>query len=338
MFKIDIHTHILPKELPDWKSLLGYGGFIRLDHHKSCAARMVKDDGTFFREVNDNCWDPQVRVSDCHQHDVQVQVLSTVPVMFNYWTKPEHGYDISRFLNDHLASVCALYPKKFVGLGTVPLQDTRLAIHELERCMKTLGLKGIEIGTHVNGKNLDALELFDFFAAAEQMGAALFVHPWDMLGGERLKDYWLPWLIGMPTELAIAISSMIFGGVLEKLPKLKIAFTHGGGSFPGILGRLEHGFHARPDLVAVKNNKPPSHYLDRFYIDSLVHDENTLKNLISLFGEKRIAMGSDYPFPLGEDVPGKLIMDCKDLSVATKERLLSGTALEWLNMTKKDFL
>lgn len=338
MFKIDIHTHILPKDLPDWKSMLGYGGFIRLDHHKSCGARMIRDDGTFFREIGDNCWDPKVRIKECEEVNVHVQVLSTVPVMFNYWTPADHGYDISRFLNDHLSKVCARYPKKFVGLGTVPLQDTTLAIHELERCMKSLGLKGVEIGTHVNGKNLDSPEFFDFFAAAQDLGAAIFVHPWDMLGGERMKDYWFPWLIGMPTELAIAIGSMIFGGVLEKLPRLKIAFAHGGGSFPGILGRLDHGLEARPDLVAVRNSKSPREYLDRIYVDSLVHDKQALKYLLEIFGEKQIALGSDYPFPLGELQPGKLILDCKEISTATKERLLHGTALEWLSMTKKDFL
>lgn len=338
MFKIDIHTHILPKEIPDWKSLLGYGGFIQLDHHKHCGARMIRDDGTFFREIDDNCWDPQVRIDECTASNVHVQVLSTVPVMFNYWTKPEHGYDIARFLNDHLSQVCAQYPKKFVGLGTIPLQDTQYAIPELERCIKSLGLKGVEIGTHVNGSNLDSPELFDFFAAAENLGAAIFVHPWDMLGGERLKDYWFPWLIGMPTELAVAMSSMIFGGVLEKLPRLKIAFAHGGGSFPGILGRLDHGFEARPDLVAVRNNKPASEYLKRVYVDSLVHDKKALKFLIDIFGADRIALGSDYPFPLGELKPGELIMNCADLSLETKERLLNGTALEWLGMSKKDFI
>lgn len=337
MFKIDIHTHILPKELPDWKSMLGYGGFIRLDHHKSCSARMLKDDGTFFREIGDNCWDPHVRMSECDATGVHVQVLSTVPVMFNYWTQPEHGYDIARFLNDHLAQVCSVNRKRFVGLGTVPMQDVTLAIHELERCMKTLGLKGVEIGTNINGKNLDSQEFFDFFAAAQDLGAAIFVHPWDMLGADRLKDYWHPWLIGMPTELAIAISSMIFGGVLERLPRLKIAFAHGGGSFPGILGRLEHGFEARPDLVAIRNKKSPREYLNRIYVDSLVHDKQALKYLLEVFGEERVALGSDYPFPLGEITPGKLILDCKDISTKTKERLLSGTALDWLGMTLKDF-
>jgi aminocarboxymuconate-semialdehyde decarboxylase len=336
MLTIDVHTHILPKELPDWKSLLGYGGFIQLDHHKPCCARMIKDDGTFFREIDDNCWDAEVRMKECNATRVNVQVLSTVPVMFNYWTKPDHGYDIARFLNDHLAGIVTLHPKRFVGLGTVPMQDTRLAIYELERCMK-MGLRGVEIGTNINGKNLDDPMFTDFFHAAEDLNAAIFVHPWDMLGGDRLQNYWLPWLVGMPTELAIAISTMIFGGVFTRFPKLKMLFAHGGGSFPAILGRLQHGFDSRPDLVAVKNKIPPMDYVDKFYVDSLVHDPKALRHLISVFGEKRIALGSDYPFPLGEAEPGKLIRDIAGLSESSQKRMLSGTALERLGLSEGDF-
>jgi aminocarboxymuconate-semialdehyde decarboxylase len=316
--------------------MLGYGGFIRLDHHKSCGARMLRDDGTFFREIEENCWDAKKRIHDCDQLQVNVQVLSTVPVMFNYWTPAEHGYDIARFLNDHLAQVVAAHPKRFVGLGTLPMQDTQLAIHELERCVKQLGLKGVEIGTHINGKNLDHPELFDIFKTAEKLDAAIFIHPWDMLAPQRMSDYWLPWLIGMPTELAIAMSSLIFGGVLEKLPKLKIMFAHGGGSFPGILGRLEHGFTARPDLVAHRNPHSPGKYLSQIYVDSLVHDARAMDYLLNIFGEKRIALGSDYPFPLGELKPGELIESMK-YSEEIKKRLLAGTALEWLGMIEGDF-
>lgn len=316
---------------------MGYGGFIQLDHHKSCGARMIRDDGTFFREIEENCWNAQARLRDCDQYQVQVQVLSTVPVMFNYWTPPEHGYDIARFLNDHISQVVAAHPKRFVGLGTLPLQDPQMAILEMERCMKHLGLRGFEIGTHVNGKNLDHADLFDIFKAAEKLNAAIFVHPWDMLAPQRMHDYWFPWLIGMPTELAIAISSLIFGGVFEKLPRLKILFAHGGGSFPGILGRLVHGFEARPDLVAHRNPVSPREYLNRFYVDALVHDTNALEYLLKIFGEKQIAMGTDYPFPLGELEPGRLIASTS-YSTATKKRLLSGTALEWLSLNEGDFL
>ena len=337
MLKIDIHTHILPKEMPSWKDRFGYGGFIKLEHTAPCCARMVKDDGTFFREVEDNCWDAEKRIKDCDQHKVQVQVLSTVPVMFSYWAQAQHAYDLSRFLNDHIAGIVHRYPKRFAGLGTVPLQDTKLAIMELERCVKQLGLRGVQIGTHVNGTNLDSPEFFSFFKAAADLGASVFVHPWDMLAPERMEKYWLKWLVGMPAELAVAISSLIFSGTLEKLPHLKIAFAHGGGSFPGTFGRIKHGFKSRPDLVGVDNDICPSSYLKRIYVDSLVHDEEKLKYLLSVFGESQIALGSDYPFPLGEEVPGTMIQEM-GLSPEIQKRLLSGTALEWLGHQEGDFL
>lgn len=327
--KIDIHTHILPKELPRFKEKYGYGGFVTLEHHKPCGARMMLDDGKFFREIESNCWDPACRLKECDETGVDVQVLSTVPVMFNYWTKPDHGLDLARFLNDHLAEVCATNRARFKGLGTLPLQSPDLAVRELERCMK-LGLSGVQIGSHVNAWNLDEPALFPVFQTAEELGAAVFVHPWDMMASDRMPKYWLPWLVGMPAEVSLAICSMIFGGVLERLPKLRLAFAHGGGAFGATLGRISHGFQARPDLCAVDNEVDPREYLGRFYVDSLVHDPSYLKYLIEIFGENRIALGSDYPFPLGEDRPGNMIESMPELGASTRERLLWKNASEWL--------
>ncbi len=335
MLKIDIHTHIIPKNLPDFKKKYGYGGFISLEHHKPCCARMMVDD-KFFREIEDNCWDADVRISDCGNHGIDVQVLSTIPVMFSYWAKAIDALDLSKYLNDHIASIVIDYPKRFVGLGTVPLQDTALAIKELERCMH-IGLRGVQIGSHINDMNLDAPELFPFFQAAEEMNASVFVHPWDMMGKEKMNKYWLPWLVGMPAESSLAICSMIFGGVFERLPKLKVAFAHGGGSFPATIGRIEHGFNVRPDLVAINNKDSPRKYLGKFYLDSLVHDPMMLDLIINLIGADKVALGTDYPFPLGELSPGKLI-DSMPYDDIIKERLFSGSALEWLGLTKEQFL
>lgn len=335
MLKIDIHTHIIPEQLPKFKEKFGYGGFISLDHHKPCCARMMIDD-RFFREIQDNCWDARTRIKECDHQHIDVQVLSTIPVMFSYWAKPQDALDVSMYLNDHIATIVHDYPKRFIGLGTIPLQAPDLAIKELERCMQ-IGLRGVQIGSHVNDWNLDAPELFPVFEAAEAMGAAIFVHPWDMMGKEKMSKYWLPWLVGMPAETSLAICSMIFGGIFERLPKLKVAFAHGGGAFPSSIGRIEHGFHVRPDLVAVDNKVNPRKYLDKFYLDTLVHDPMMLDFLMKLMGPTQLALGTDYPFPLGELEPGKLIASMP-YDDATKERLLSGSALEWLGLERKLFV
>jgi aminocarboxymuconate-semialdehyde decarboxylase len=326
---------MLPENWPDLRERYGYGGFVSLEHHAPCRARMLID-GKFFRDIEDNCWSAKRRISECDAFGVTLQVISTVPVMFSYFAKPADGDDLARILNDHLAGVVAEHPKRFVALGTLPMQAPDLAVRELERCVNELHMPGVQIGTNVNGRNLDDPGIFSVFEAAQDLNAAVFVHPWDMVGKDRTAKYWLGWLVGMPAETALAVCSVIFGGVLERLPRLRIAFAHGGGAFPGTIGRIEQGFLARPDLVAIDNKVNPRNYLGRMYFDSLVHDANALRYLIKLVGAERIALGSDYPFPLGEAHPGKLIESMHDLSAETKTRLLGGTALEFLGLNERN--
>lgn len=335
--KIDLHTHIIPEKIPQFREKFGYGGFVTLDHHRACNARMMID-GKFFREIQDNCWSAETRLRECDGFQVDVQVLSTIPVMFSYWAKPDDCLEVSQFLNDHIAEICHLYPDRFVGLGTIPMQSPALAIRELERCVKDLGLAGVEIGSHVNSWNLSDEALFPFFEAAQDLGASVFVHPWDMMGQDRMPKYFLPWLIGMPAETSLAICSMIFGGVFERLPKLRVAFAHGGGAFPATIGRIEQAFKTRPDLCAIDNNVNPRDYIGKFYLDTLVHDPEAVRYLLKVIGEDSLALGTDYPFPLGELEPGKLIESMADLSPTTKARLLGGSALAWLNRSADSFL
>jgi aminocarboxymuconate-semialdehyde decarboxylase len=297
---------------------------------------MLQDTGRFFREVEDNCWSAEKRIQECDQHHVHVQVLSTVPVMFSYWAKPQDCLELSKFLNDHIAGIVNRFPKRFIGLGTIPMQSPDLAVKELERC-KSIGLVGIQIGTNINQINLNEPMFLPVFQACEELGLAVFIHPWEMMGEKEMQKYWLPWLVGMPAETSRAICSMIFGGVFNKCPNLRVAFAHGGGSFPSTIGRVEHGFNCRPDLVAIDNPVNPRNYLDKFWIDSLVHDPLMLDYVVKLFGAERIALGSDYPFPLGELEPGKLIKSMP-YENATKNLLLHGAALNWLALKKEQFV
>lgn len=327
--KIDIHTHIMPEHMPNWVKKFGYGEFIHLEH-RNCKACMMKGDKVF-REVEDNCFKASIRIKEMDEHDVSMQVLSTIPVLFNYWARPKDGLETSRFFNDHIAETVAQNPARFIGIGTVPLQDIDLAIKEMERCVNELKMPGLEIGSNINGENLNEKKFFPFYEAAEKLGCALFVHPWEMMGEANMQKYWLPWLVGMPAETSRAICSMIFGSVFQQFPKLRVAFAHGGGSFPFTIGRIEHGFNVRPDLTAVDNNINPRNYLHHFWLDSLVHDADALQYLIKLMGNEKICLGTDYPFPLGELQPGKLIEEM-NLNNEIKEKLLYQNAQQWLGI------
>lgn len=334
MLKIDTHAHILPRDWPNLAEKFGDERFPVIIHTDD--RHRIYKDGKFFREIWPNTWDPQLRIDDYAKFGVQAQVISTVPVLFSYWAKPHQALELHRHLNDHTAQLCRDFPRHYAGIGTVPLQSPTLAIQEMERCIDQLGLQGVQVGSHVEDWNLDAPELFPFFEAAADLGAAILVHPWDMMGRDTMHKYWLPWLVGMPAEQSRAACSLIFGGVLEKLPKLRVCLAHGGGSFPYTIGRIEHGFRMRPDLVATDNARNPREYFDRLFFDSCVHDPQALRYLIDVVGIDRVMLGTDYPFPLGEQSPGSGIA-ALSLPDTQQQRLFNGTALDWLGLSATRF-
>lgn len=334
MLKIDCHTHILPKKLPNWSEKYGYGDFIYLQHHKRGFAKMMRGN-QFFREIRENSWNAELRIKEYEKFQTQVQVICTIPVMFSYWAKPYDCLDISKFLNDHIIELINRYPKNYLGLATIPMQDSELAIQELERC-KTLGISGVQIGSNINDLNLNEERFYPVFEACERLGMAVLVHPWNMMGQKSMQRYWLPWLVGMPAETSRAICSMIFGGIFERLPALRVNFAHAGGSFLSTIGRIAHGFECRPDLVAIDNNVNPRSYLGKFWVDSVTHDELMLEYVIRLQGSKRITLGSDYPFPLGDLEIGKFI-EKMNLGNDIMNDIYHRAALEWLDVKKERF-
>ena len=330
--RIDFHTHIIPEEIPDFVEKFGGERWPTLEKTCSCGANIMVA-GKVFREVTDQVWSPEKRIQDMDAEGVDMQVLSPIPVTFSYWAEAEAAEEMSRIQNDFIADTVKQYPDRFIGMGTVPLQDVEVSIREMDRCMHDIGLKGIEIGTNINGVNLDDPSFTAFFEAAEKWEVPLFIHPWETLGKERMPRHNFMYTVGMPSETALAAASLINGGVMEKFPGLKICFAHGGGSFPYILPRLDQGWKVWPHLRGTTH--PPSHYAKSFYFDSLYYDPLNLKYLIDRFGVDKIVMGSDYPFLLREIPPGKIVDDTAQLTEEQRRAILGGNALEFLNIGVK---
>jgi aminocarboxymuconate-semialdehyde decarboxylase len=284
----------------------------------------------FFRNIKSNCWDRQERIAEYARFGVQKQVVCTIPVLFSYWTKPTDGWDIARFLNDDIAATMQKFPDQYIGLGTLPMQDTDLSVKELER-IKKMGFKGIQIGSNINEGNLNEDRFFPIFEACRNLDLAIMVHPWNMMGAAHMQKYWLPWLVGMPAETSRAICSLLFGGVFEKFPGLRWMFSHAGGEFLFTLGRIEHGFHCRPDLVAIDNLVNPRNYLGTFWIDSITHDAKALQYCMDLVGADKICFGTDYPFPLGDLEMGKFI-EVMNLGKETEDKIFYRNTMDWLKM------
>ncbi|WP_174614626.1 amidohydrolase family protein [Virgibacillus ihumii] len=331
--RVDFHTHIVPENITDIAEKFGNGHFPKLEKTCSCGANIMID-GNVFREVTDQVWSPEKRIQDMDAEGVDIQVLSPIPVTFSYWAAVDEAEEMSKLQNDFIANTVNQSPDRFIGLGTVPLQNVKASIEEMDRCIHELGLKGIEIGTNINGKNLDEPEFASFYEAAEKWNVPLFIHPWETLGRERMPRHNFMYTVGMPSETALAAASLINSGIMEKHPNLKVCFAHGGGSFPYILPRLDQGWNVWPSLRLT--SKPPSHYTKNFYFDSLNYDPLNIQYLADRFGYNRIVLGSDYPFLLREVPPGKIVEGTNQLSKEKREAILGNNALELLNIEVKE--
>jgi aminocarboxymuconate-semialdehyde decarboxylase len=328
---IDIHNHFFPRTWPDLAARYGTPNWPWIKHTEPGKAEIMVGD-RFFRQVYSACWDPEVRLNEMDRDGVEMQVLSATPVLFAYERPVEHALDCARLFNDAALELCAQGKGRLKSLCQVPLQDIDASCQEVTRCMRA-GHLGVQIGNHVGEKNLDDPGIVTFLHHCADQGAAVLVHPWDMLGSQRMPKYMMAWTVGMPAETQLGIVAMILGGAFDKLPKtLRICFAHGGGGFTFLLGRLENAWQHHPVAHGVCE-LPPSQYVNRFYVDSAVFDERALQFLVGTMGAERVMLGSDYPFPLGEHRVGTLIRSSA-LTAEAKELLLGGNAADFLGLKR----
>jgi aminocarboxymuconate-semialdehyde decarboxylase len=329
MAVIDIHNHFFPRTWPDLAARFGTPNWPWIKHTEAGKAEIMVGD-RFFRQIYSACWDAEVRLQEMDRDGVEMQVLSATPLLFAYERPAEQALDCARLFNDAALELCAGGKGRLKSLCQVPLQDTDAACKELSRCMRA-GHLGVQIGNHVGDKNLDDPGIVTFLHHCAVEGAAVLVHPWEMMGQSRMPKYMMPWTVGMPAETQLGIVAMILSGAFDQLPEnLRICFAHGGGSFAFLLGRLQNAWQHHPTARGVCM-LPPSSYVNRFYVDSAVFDARALEFLVGTMGSARVMLGSDYPFPLGEHQIGSLIRS-SHLSQPVKTQLLGGNALRFLAM------
>jgi aminocarboxymuconate-semialdehyde decarboxylase len=326
---IDIHNHFFPSSWPDLAARYGTPDWPSIKHTEPGKADIMVGD-RFFRHIDSACWDPEVRLRDMDRDGIDLQIISATPVLFAYDRPVEHALDCAQLFNDAALELCSRGKGRLKSFCQVPLQDVGAACKELSRCLRA-GHLGVQIGNHIGNKNLDDPGVVTFLHHCADEGAAVLVHPWEMFGRERMPKYMMPWTVGMPAETQLSVVALILSGALDRLPtSLRICLAHGGGSFAFLLGRLENAWHHQP-VARGECQYPPSHYLNRFHTDSAVFDQRALEFLVGTMGADQVMLGSDYPFPLGEEHVGSLIRE-SNFPQLTKVKLLSGNATRFLKL------
>lgn len=326
---IDIHSHFFPKSWPDLAARFGTPDWPWLKHLGD-GEGMVMLGNREFRRINHLCWDPVVRLEDLDRLGVDLQIVSATPVLFAYQRPADQGLEVAKIFNDAALELCDRGKGRLKALCQVPLQDIDASCAELTRCMKA-GHIGVQIGNHVGNKNLDDSGIIEFLQHCAEEGAPVLVHPWDMMAPERMPKYMMPWTVAMPAETQLAVSALVLSGAFDRLPKsLRICFAHGGGSFAYLLGRMQNAWEHQP-LARGAAEMSPIHYVDRFSVDSAIFDQRSLQLLVDIMGEDRVMLGSDYPYPLGEEHIGALIRG-SHLSPGGKAKMLGGNAAEFFRI------
>ncbi|RSN26179.1 aminocarboxymuconate-semialdehyde decarboxylase [Amycolatopsis sp. WAC 01416] len=327
---IDIHTHYVPNGWPDLRADAGPDAPWLRAETESEAMIMMGDKE--FRRIAADCWDAETRLLDMDADGVRTQVVSPTPAFFNYGRTGEQAGRIARIFNDLALEIVAPAPDRLIPFCQVPLQDPDAACRELERCLAA-GHRGVEIGNHVGDQDLDSAGVETFLQHCASLGVPVFVHPWDMADSPRLDRWMARWLTAMPAETHLSILALVLGGVFDRIDaSLKICFAHGGGSFAFWLGRMENAWHRRNDVIGT-SEFPPSHYLDRFHVDSVVFDERALRLLVDTLGAERVMVGSDYPYPLGERPVGEVVRKSGFLSETERQLITSGNAERFLSLS-----
>ena len=327
--RVDFHTHFIPEQLPDMGEKYGGEGWPKLLHAGPCQADIYYA-GKHYRRIDDRSWDPERRLKDMDAEGVDVQVLSPIPVTFAYRFSAQGVLELAQLQNEAIASTTSVAPTRFIGLGTVPLQDPDLAAAEVRRAVTSLGLAGVEIGTQLEGKNLDDPVLEPFWRSCVEVGAAIFVHPEAVFAPERTSKYRMVFSVGYTSETGIAAASVVMSGLLNRYPGLRLCFAHGGGTFPWLLPRLDQTWHAFDDVRAVTATKP-SEVAKLLSYDTLVFDTMNMRLLIDRLGADRLIMGTDYPFPLREAPPGAVVDNLDGISHEERSAMLGRNALRFLD-------
>jgi aminocarboxymuconate-semialdehyde decarboxylase len=323
---IDVHSHYVPR---GWPTLPGTDA-PRLEVRSEREA-MIMVGSKEFRAITAEAWDPDVRLADMDADDVEIQAVSPTPVFFAYGDAPGDAAKVSRIFNE-LALEITDASDRLVPFCQVPLQDTDAACAELERAVAD-GHVGVEIGNHVGDRDLDDAGIRTFLQHCAALDVPVFVHPWDMASSPRVNRWMAQWLTGMPAETHLSILSLVLGGVFDEVdPKLRICFAHGGGSFAFWLGRMDNAWRQRHDIIGTSEH-PPSHYVDRFSVDTVVFEEPALRLLVDTLGATQVMVGSDYPYPLGERPVGKVVRQAEFLAEPQRDLILRGNAERFLGLS-----